>query len=115
MRRFRPAVRASREPSATTPTRPGHPRRLRIKIISSSPPWPISEAARLGRILKHWRQGPLLLRNPHASDRGTDALSGLIELHERIAATFRNPTTIAYECCSLPADSHPGLLNATSA
>ena len=65
--------------------------RLAEKIINSFPSCPIPEVARLGRTLKKWRKEFLAyFETAGASNGGTEALNGLIELHRRIARGFRN-------------------------
>ena len=66
-------------------------RRLATKIITSFPSCPIPEIARLGRTLKKWRTAFLgYFTTAGASNGGTEAVNGLIELHRRIARGFRN-------------------------
>jgi transposase len=65
-------------------------RRLAEKIINSFPSCPIPEVARLGRTLKKWRREFLAYFDTGASNGGTEAVNGLIELHRRIARGFRN-------------------------
>lgn len=73
-------------------TTPAAGRRLAIKIINSFPSCPIPEIARLGRTLKRWRQAFLgYFDTQGASNGGTEAINGLIELHRRIARGFWNP------------------------
>jgi transposase len=67
----------------------GH--RLALKIIDSFPSCPIPEIARLGKTLKRWRAAFLAyFATAGASNGGTEAINGLIELHRRIARGFRN-------------------------
>jgi transposase len=66
-------------------------RRLATKIIESFPSCPIPEIARLGKTLKRWRAAFLAyFDTASASNAGTEAVNGLIELHRRIARGFRN-------------------------
>jgi hypothetical protein len=70
---------------------PADGRRIAKKIIASFPTCPIPEIARLGRTLKQWRQAFLAYFDTGgASNGGTEAVNGLIELHRRIARGFRN-------------------------
>ena len=49
--------------------------------------------ARLGTTLRRWRREFLgYFDTGGASNGGTEAVNGLIELHRRIARGFRNPT-----------------------
>ena len=66
-------------------------RRLATKIVDSFPSCPIPEIARLGRTLKRWRTAFMAyFDTAGASNGGTEAINGLIELHHRIARGFRN-------------------------
>jgi transposase len=70
---------------------PAQGRRIAKKIIASFPTCPIPEIARLGRTLRQWRQAFLAYFDTGgASNGGTEAVNGLIELHRRIARGFRN-------------------------
>jgi transposase len=70
---------------------PAEGRRIAKEIIDSFPTCPIPEIARLGRTLKQWRQALLAYFDTGgASNGGTEAVNGLIELHRRIARGFRN-------------------------
>ena len=70
---------------------PAEGRRIATKIIASFPTCPIPEIARLGRTLRQWRQAFLAYFDTGgASNGGTEAVNGLIELHRRIARGFRN-------------------------
>ena len=61
------------------------------KILASFPSCPIPEIARLGRTLQQWRAAFLAYFDTGgASNGGTEAINGLIELHRRIARGFRN-------------------------
>ena len=72
-------------------TSPPTGRRSATKIIDSFPSCPIPEIARLGRTLKRWRAAFLAYFDTGgASNGGTEAINGLIELHRRIARGFRN-------------------------
>jgi len=60
-------------------------------VLASFPSCPIPEVARLGRTLKQWREAFLgYFDTDGASNGGTEAINGLIELHRRIARGFRN-------------------------
>jgi transposase len=66
-------------------------RRIAEKVLASFPTCPIPEIKRLGRTLKQWRQAFLAYFNTgRASNGGTEAINGLIELHRRVARGFRN-------------------------
>ena len=61
------------------------------KILNSFTSCPIPEVARLGRTLKQWRTEFLGYFDTNgASNGGTEAINGLIELHRRVARGFRN-------------------------
>ncbi len=71
---------------------PTEGRRLAEQIVASFPGCPIPEIARLGRTLKQWRTQLLAYFDTGgASNGGTEAINGLIELHRRVARGFRNP------------------------
>jgi transposase len=66
-------------------------RRIADKVLASFPTCPIPEIRRLGRTLKQWRAAFLAyFDTSRASNGGTEAINGLIELHRRIARGFRN-------------------------
>lgn len=66
-------------------------RQVAEKILASFTTCPIPEVARLGRTLKQWRTEFLgYFDTGGASNGGTEAVNGLIELHRRIARGFRN-------------------------
>ncbi|HEX5408133.1 MAG TPA: ISL3 family transposase [Pseudonocardiaceae bacterium] len=66
-------------------------RRIAEKILASLPTCPIPEIRRLGKTLKQWRAAFLAYFDTgRASNGGTEAINGLIELHRRIARGFRN-------------------------
>ena len=70
-----------------------HPagRAIAEKILASFISCPIPEIARLGRTLRQWRSEFLgYFDTSGASNGGTEAINGLIELHRRIARGFRN-------------------------
>ena len=70
---------------------PADGRRIAQDVLASFPSCPIPEIARLGRTLRQWRE-PFLayFATAGASNGGTEAINGLIELHRRIARGFRN-------------------------
>ncbi len=60
-------------------------------VLATFASCPIPEVARLGRTLKQWREAFLgYFDTDGASNGGTEAINGLIELHRRIARGFRN-------------------------
>ena len=66
-------------------------RKIAEKILASFTTCPIPEVARLGRTLKQWRTEFLGYFDTNgASNGGTEAINGLIELHRRVARGFRN-------------------------
>ncbi|MEW1977517.1 transposase [Kocuria palustris] len=66
-------------------------RRLAEQLIEKLPSCPISEIARLGKTLRRWRTAFLAYFDADgASNGGTEAIDGLIELGRRIARGFRN-------------------------
>ncbi len=66
-------------------------RRIAERVLASFPTCPIPEIKRLGRSLKQWRAAFLAYFDTgRASNGGTEAINGLIELHRRIARGFRN-------------------------
>jgi transposase len=70
---------------------PAAGRALAEKVIAAFPSCPIPEIRRLGRTLKQWRGAFLAYFDTGgASNGGTEAVNGLIELHRRIARGFRN-------------------------
>ena len=70
---------------------PATGRRLAEQIVASFSTCPIPEVARLGRTLKRWQKEFLAyFDTAGASNGGTEAVNGLIELHRRIARGFRN-------------------------
>ena len=70
---------------------PADGRRAAERLLRVLPTSPIREVKRLGRTLKRWAE-PLLayFTTDGASNGGTEAINGLIELHRRIARGFRN-------------------------
>lgn len=66
-------------------------RRIAEKVLASLPTCPIPEIRRLGRTLRQWRTAFLAYFDTgRASNGGTEAINGLIELHRRVARGFRN-------------------------
>lgn len=66
-------------------------RAIAEKIIDTYPTCPIPEIARLGKTLRQWRTEFLgYFDTGGASNGGTEAINGLIELHRRVARGFRN-------------------------
>lgn len=60
-------------------------------VLESLPSCPIPEIARLGRTLRQWRDAFLgYFDTSGASNGGTEAINGLIELHRCVARCFRN-------------------------
>ena len=61
------------------------------KILAAFASCPIPEVARLGKTLRQWREAFLgYFDTSGASNGGTEAVNGLIELHRRIARGLRN-------------------------
>ena len=70
---------------------PAAGRAVAEKVLASFASCPIPEVARLGRTLRQWRAALLAYFDTGgASNGGTEAINGLIELHRRIARGFRN-------------------------
>jgi transposase len=70
---------------------PAAGRALAEKIVEAFPSCPIPEIRRLGKTLRRWRKAFLAYFDTGgASNGGTEAINGLIELHRRIARGFRN-------------------------
>src|SRR5690625_2133857 len=70
---------------------PARGRRLAEQLIKKLPSCPIPEIARLGETLRRWRTAFLAYFDTHgASNGGTEAVNGIIELGRRIARGFRN-------------------------
>jgi transposase len=66
-------------------------RRIAEKVLTAFPTCPIPEIKRLGKTLRQWREAFLAyFDTARASNGGTEAINGLIELHRRIARGFRN-------------------------
>ena len=68
-------------------------RALAENLLASLPSCPVPEVARLGRTLRRWKtQFLAYFTTARASNGGTEAINGIIEIHRRIARGFRNPT-----------------------
>jgi transposase len=65
-------------------------RRIAERILATFPSCPIPEIARLGRTLRKWKEAFLAYFTTGATNGGTEAINGLIELHRRLARGFRN-------------------------
>jgi transposase len=66
-------------------------KKIAERVLASFPTCPIPEIRRLGKTLRQWREAFLAYFDTHrASNGGTEAINGLIELHRRIARGFRN-------------------------
>ncbi len=66
-------------------------RKIAEQIVATFASCPIPEVARLGKTLNTWRAEFLgYFDTAGASNGGTEAINGLIELHRRIARGFRN-------------------------
>lgn len=70
---------------------PSQGRRLAEKLIASLASCPVPEIARLGKTPRRWRTAFLTyFETDGASNGGTEAINGIIELGRRIARGFRN-------------------------
>ena len=70
---------------------PAQGRRLAEQLIDTLPSCPIPEIARLGKTLRRWKTAFLAYFDTDgASNGGTEAINGIIELGRRIARGFRN-------------------------
>lgn len=59
--------------------------------METFPTCPVTEIARLGRTLRQWKTAFFAyFDTSRASNGGTEAINGLIELHRRIARGFTN-------------------------
>ncbi len=65
-------------------------RKIAERIVASFPSCPIPEVARLGRTLRKWKEAFLAYFDTGATNGGTEATNGLIELHRRIARGLTN-------------------------
>jgi transposase len=69
-------------------------RTLAENLLASLPSCPVPEVARLGRTLRRWKtQFLAYFTTARASNGGTEALNGIVEIHRRIARGLRNPTS----------------------
>jgi transposase len=60
-------------------------RKIAEQLLASLPTCPIPEIKRLGKTLKQWREAFLAYFDTRrASNGGTEAINGLIELHRRM-------------------------------
>jgi transposase len=67
-------------------------KKIALAVLDSFHTCPVAEIARLGRTLRAWRDQFLAyFSTGRASNGGTEAINGIIELHRRIARGFRNP------------------------
>ncbi|WP_454228880.1 ISL3 family transposase [Propioniciclava flava] len=83
--------RAQRVRAAYAHPDPARGRQLAEQVVNGFPSCPIPEIARLGRTLRQWKDAFLAyFDTDRASNGGTEAINGLIELHRRIARGFRN-------------------------
>ncbi|MFF5021306.1 transposase [Micrococcus luteus] len=70
---------------------PAQGRRLAERLIAALPSCPIPEIAQLGKTLRRWKTAFLAYFDTGgASNGGTEAINGIIELGRRIARGFRN-------------------------
>src|SRR6266508_2503937 len=77
--------------SAYQAKNPAEGRRIAERVLASYPTCQIPEIKRLGKTLKQWRAAFLAYFDTgRASNGGTEAINGLIELHRRIARGYRN-------------------------
>ncbi|KUG57115.1 transposase [Serinicoccus chungangensis] len=65
-------------------------RKIAERIVATFPSCPIPEIARLGRTLRKWKEAFLAYFDTGATNGGTEAINGLIELHRRIARGLTN-------------------------
>ena len=78
------------------------------KVLASFTSCPIPEVARLGRTLKQWSREFLGYFDTNgASNGGTEAINGLIELHRRIARGFRNRDNYRLRMLLIAGGLHP--------
>lgn len=79
---------------------------IALTVVESFPGCPIPEIARLGRTLAAWQlQFLAYFTTERASNGGTEAIIGVIELHRRIARGFRNPANYRLRMILAPASS----------
>ncbi len=86
-------------------------RTIAEQVLASFPTCPIPEIRRLGKTLKQWREAFLAYFDTcRASNGGTEAINGLIELHRRIARGFRNRANYRLRMLLIGGElSHPNL------
>jgi transposase len=61
-------------------------------VLESLHTCPVAEIARLGRTVGAWKEQFLTyFATGRASNGGTEAINGIIELHRCVARGFRNP------------------------
>ena len=91
-RRGRPglAVRPAAPVRVQAPRQDRRPQDIAERIVDSFPTCPIPEIARLGRTLRTWKDAFLAYVTTGATNGGTEAINGLIELHRRLARGFKN-------------------------
>ena len=78
------------------------------KVLDALPSCPIPEVARLGKTLRQWRAAFLgYFTTDGASNGGTEAVNGLIELHRRIARGFRNRDNYRLRMLLIAGGLHP--------
>ena len=65
-------------------------RQIAERVVATFPTCPIPEIARLGRTLRKWKDAFLAYFTTGATNGGTEAINGLIELHRRLARGFKN-------------------------
>jgi transposase len=70
-------------------------RAISVKVIDGFHSRPIPEIARLGRTLRAWKDQFLAyFSTARASNGGTEAVNGVIEINRRIARGFPISTTV---------------------
>ena len=65
-------------------------RQIAERVVATFLTCPIPETARLRRTLRKWKDAFLAYFTTGATNGGTEAINGLIELHRRLARGFRN-------------------------
>ncbi len=65
-------------------------RAIAERIVATFPSCPIPEIARLGRTLRKWKEAFLAYFDTGATNGGTEAINGPIELHRRLARGSKN-------------------------
>ena len=87
---------------------PAAGRAIAEAILTSFTTCPIPEVARLGRTLTQWKQAFLgYFDTAGATNGGTEAINGLIELHRRIARGFRNRDNYRLRMLLIGGGLHP--------